>query len=117
MLYYLRQEVIGEHADSVLRGADARSQPIKNPCYLLYTCPHAYIYTHSQAYTESICLCPRRDIDIWMPEMEQLEVPSGWWDTEADRSLLVGVFKHGVCECEKVFRSLFRNVVFSECVL
>nr|XP_029498964.1 chromodomain-helicase-DNA-binding protein 8-like [Oncorhynchus nerka] len=59
MLYYLRQEVIGEHADSVLRGADARS------------------------------------LDIWMPEMEQLEVPSGWWDTEADRSLLVGVFKHG----------------------
>ncbi|XP_029561316.1 chromodomain-helicase-DNA-binding protein 8 isoform X2 [Salmo trutta] len=59
MLYYLRQEVIGEHAESVLRGADAR------------------------------------DIDIWMPEMEQLEVPSGWWDTEADRSLLVGVFKHG----------------------
>ncbi|XP_071231650.1 chromodomain-helicase-DNA-binding protein 8-like isoform X2 [Salvelinus alpinus] len=59
MLYYLRQEVIGEHADSVLRGADAR------------------------------------DIDIWMPEMEQQEVPSGWWDTEADRSLLVGVFKHG----------------------
>uniref|UniRef100_A0A8C8IN26 Chromodomain-helicase-DNA-binding protein 8 n=1 Tax=Oncorhynchus tshawytscha TaxID=74940 RepID=A0A8C8IN26_ONCTS len=36
-----------------------------------------------------------KDIDIWMPEMEQLEVPSGWWDTEADRSLLVGVFKHG----------------------
>lgn len=24
MLYYLKQEVIGEHADSVLRGADAR---------------------------------------------------------------------------------------------
>ncbi|XP_067108594.1 chromodomain-helicase-DNA-binding protein 8 isoform X1 [Osmerus mordax] len=59
MLYYLRQEVIGDHSDSVLRGADAR------------------------------------DVDIWMPEMEQQEVPSGWWDTEADRSLLVGVFKHG----------------------
>ncbi|KAM4605422.1 chromodomain-helicase-DNA-binding protein 8 isoform 2-T4 [Polymixia lowei] len=59
MLYYLKQEVIGEQADSVLRGADFR------------------------------------DIDIWMPEMEQQEVPSGWWDTEADRSLLVGVFKHG----------------------
>uniref|UniRef100_A0A673Y572 Chromodomain helicase DNA binding protein 8 n=1 Tax=Salmo trutta TaxID=8032 RepID=A0A673Y572_SALTR len=44
---------------------------------------------------KSVCLCPRRDIDIWMPEMEQQEVPSGWWDTEADRSLLVGVFKHG----------------------
>lgn len=24
MLYYLKQEVIGDHADSVLRGADAR---------------------------------------------------------------------------------------------
>ncbi|KAL4657212.1 chromodomain-helicase-DNA-binding protein 8-like isoform X1 [Arapaima gigas] len=59
MLYYLRQEVIGDHADSVLRGADAR------------------------------------DVDIWMPEMEQLEVPASWWDAEADRSLLIGVFKHG----------------------
>lgn len=30
-----------------------------------------------------------------MPEMEQQEVPAGWWDAEADRSLLAGVFKHG----------------------
>ncbi|XP_030629653.1 chromodomain-helicase-DNA-binding protein 8 [Chanos chanos] len=59
MLYYLRQEVIGDHADSVLNGADAR------------------------------------DIDIWLPEMEQQDVPSGWWDSDADRSLLIGVFKHG----------------------
>uniref|UniRef100_A0AAY4ARW9 Chromodomain-helicase-DNA-binding protein 8 n=1 Tax=Denticeps clupeoides TaxID=299321 RepID=A0AAY4ARW9_9TELE len=59
MLYYLRQEVIGEHAQSVLAGADAR------------------------------------DIDIWIPEMEQQEYPAGWWDSEADRSLLIGVFKHG----------------------
>lgn len=36
-----------------------------------------------------------RDVDIWMPEMEQQEVPAGWWDGEADRSLLAGVFKHG----------------------
>ncbi|KAM9719285.1 chromodomain-helicase-DNA-binding protein 8 isoform 2-T2 [Menidia menidia] len=59
MLYYLKQEVIGEHADSVLKGVDIR------------------------------------DVDIWMPEMEQQEVPAGWWDSEADRSLLAGVFKHG----------------------
>ncbi|XP_075953358.1 chromodomain-helicase-DNA-binding protein 8 isoform X1 [Anarhichas minor] len=59
MLYYLKQEVIGEHADAVLKGADSR------------------------------------DVDIWMPEMEQQEVPARWWDTEADRSLLAGVFKHG----------------------
>lgn len=30
-----------------------------------------------------------------MPEMEQQEVPAGWWDSDADRSLLAGVFKHG----------------------
>uniref|UniRef100_A0A7N8WRH1 Chromodomain helicase DNA binding protein 8 n=1 Tax=Mastacembelus armatus TaxID=205130 RepID=A0A7N8WRH1_9TELE len=59
MLYYLKQEVIGEHADSVLKGADIR------------------------------------DVDIWMPEMEQQEVPAAWWDADADRSLLAGVFKHG----------------------
>ncbi|XP_028986512.1 chromodomain-helicase-DNA-binding protein 8 isoform X3 [Betta splendens] len=59
MLYYLKQEVIGDHADSVLKGADIR------------------------------------DIDIWMPEMEQQEFPAGWWDADADRSLLAGVFKHG----------------------
>lgn len=27
--------------------------------------------------------------------MEQQEVPAGWWDSDADRSLLAGVFKHG----------------------
>uniref|UniRef100_A0A3B3WQN2 Uncharacterized protein n=1 Tax=Poecilia mexicana TaxID=48701 RepID=A0A3B3WQN2_9TELE len=57
MLYYLKQEVIGEHAESVLKGADI-------------------------------------DVDIWMPEMEQQEVPAAWWDSDADRSLLAGVFKH-----------------------
>uniref|UniRef100_A0A1A8BIU0 Chromodomain helicase DNA binding protein 8 n=1 Tax=Nothobranchius kadleci TaxID=1051664 RepID=A0A1A8BIU0_NOTKA len=59
MLYYLKQEVIGEHADAVLKGAEIR------------------------------------DVDIWMPEMEQQEVPAVWWDADADRSLLAGVFKHG----------------------
>ncbi|KAF7706065.1 chromodomain-helicase-DNA-binding protein 8 isoform X1 [Silurus meridionalis] len=59
MLYYLKQEVIGEHVNSILGGADSR------------------------------------DVDIWLPEMEQQDVPSGWWNTEADRCLLIGVFKHG----------------------
>ena len=42
-----------------------------------------------------MCVYVSRDMDIWMPDMEQQEVPAGWWDTAADRSLLVGVFKHG----------------------
>ncbi|XP_066460027.1 chromodomain-helicase-DNA-binding protein 8 isoform X2 [Eleutherodactylus coqui] len=59
MLYYLRQEVIGNQASKVLTGVDAR------------------------------------DIDIWVPQVDQADVPSLWWDREADKSLLIGVYKHG----------------------
>uniref|UniRef100_A0A8C4LU13 Chromodomain helicase DNA binding protein 8 n=1 Tax=Equus asinus asinus TaxID=83772 RepID=A0A8C4LU13_EQUAS len=59
MLYYLRQEVIGDQAEKVLGGAIAS------------------------------------EIDIWFPVVDQLEVPTTWWDSEADKSLLIGVFKHG----------------------
>ncbi|XP_075685073.1 chromodomain-helicase-DNA-binding protein 8 isoform X1 [Rhinoderma darwinii] len=59
MLYYLRQEVIGNQASKVLSGVDAR------------------------------------EIDVWVPQVDQADVPSLWWDREADKSLLVGVFKHG----------------------
>lgn len=35
------------------------------------------------------------EIDVWVPEPDHSEVPAEWWDTEADKSLLIGVFKHG----------------------
>ncbi|KAM4688567.1 chromodomain-helicase-DNA-binding protein 7 [Discoglossus pictus] len=59
MLYYLRQEVIGDQADKILEGADSS------------------------------------EVDIWIPEPFHAEVPTDWWDNEADKSLLIGVFKHG----------------------
>uniref|UniRef100_A0A8C6J6L4 DNA helicase n=1 Tax=Melopsittacus undulatus TaxID=13146 RepID=A0A8C6J6L4_MELUD len=59
MLYYLRQEVIGDQADKILEGADSS------------------------------------EVDIWIPEPFHAEVPADWWDKEADKSLLIGVFKHG----------------------
>ncbi|XP_048364586.1 chromodomain-helicase-DNA-binding protein 7 isoform X2 [Sphaerodactylus townsendi] len=59
MLYYLKQEVIGDQADKILEGADSS------------------------------------DVDIWIPEPFHAEVPTDWWDKEADKSLLIGVFKHG----------------------
>uniref|UniRef100_A0A674E9X6 Chromodomain helicase DNA binding protein 7 n=1 Tax=Salmo trutta TaxID=8032 RepID=A0A674E9X6_SALTR len=59
MLYYLRQEVIGDHADRILEGTDSS------------------------------------EMDIWIPQPFHSEVPADWWDSEADRSLLIGVFKHG----------------------
>ncbi|XP_077348882.1 chromodomain-helicase-DNA-binding protein 7 isoform X2 [Lithobates pipiens] len=59
MLYYLRQEVIGDQADKILEGADSS------------------------------------ELDVWIPEPFHAEVPTDWWDNEADKSLLIGVFKHG----------------------
>uniref|UniRef100_A0A803Y407 Chromodomain helicase DNA binding protein 7 n=1 Tax=Meleagris gallopavo TaxID=9103 RepID=A0A803Y407_MELGA len=59
MLYYLRQEVIGDQADRILEGADSS------------------------------------EVDVWIPEPFHAEVPADWWDKEADKSLLIGVFKHG----------------------
>uniref|UniRef100_A0A6I8R080 Chromodomain-helicase-DNA-binding protein 8 n=1 Tax=Xenopus tropicalis TaxID=8364 RepID=A0A6I8R080_XENTR len=59
MLYYLRQEVIGDQADKILEGADSS------------------------------------EVDVWIPEPFHAEVPTDWWDNEADKSLLIGVFKHG----------------------
>ncbi|KAK0144812.1 Chromodomain-helicase-DNA-binding protein 7 [Merluccius polli] len=59
MLYYLRQEVIGDQADRILEGADIS------------------------------------DLDVWIPQPLHAEVPADWWNAEADKSLLIGVFKHG----------------------
>lgn len=42
MLYYLKQEVIGEHSDSVLKGANIR--------YLFYTTIHTMINIHRLNY-------------------------------------------------------------------
>lgn len=94
MLYYLKQEVIGEHADSILKGADIR--------YLFSTVTQESTQPNlaSELLRAFLLILPCnhlfRDVDIWMPDMEQQEVPAGWWDGEADRSLLAGVFKHGI---------------------
>lgn len=91
MLYYLKQEVIGEHADSVLKGADIRYLiQLSSQAHSKHMFTFKFTLKHSQIYATFF-----RDLDIWMPEMEQQEVPAGWWDAEADRSLLAGVFKHG----------------------
>lgn len=39
--------------------------------------------------------CLSSEADVWIPEPFHAEVPADWWDREADKSLLIGVFKHG----------------------
>lgn len=129
MLYYLRQEVIGEHADSVLRGSDARSQPIKNPCYLLYTCAHTYVYTRTHTLrcilNPSVCVlvgiltsgCLRWSSLRCHQDggIQRQTAPSS---SEFSNMVCVNVKKYlGVCLLVKNILFISRNVMFSECVL
>ncbi|XP_076869918.1 chromodomain-helicase-DNA-binding protein 6 isoform X3 [Brachyhypopomus gauderio] len=34
-------------------------------------------------------------LEVTLPDIDYIEIPAGWWDAEADKSLLVGVHKHG----------------------
>lgn len=43
----------------------------------------------------SYCVC-HRELDVLLPDIDYVEIPVDWWNAEADKSLLIGVFKHGV---------------------
>ncbi|KAG7326696.1 hypothetical protein KOW79_010097 [Hemibagrus wyckioides] len=34
-------------------------------------------------------------LEFALPEVDYMEIPTAWWDAEADKSLLIGVYKHG----------------------
>lgn len=36
-----------------------------------------------------------RELEVPLPDIDYMEIPADWWDAEADKSLLIGVFKHG----------------------
>uniref|UniRef100_A0A8V5G7W4 DNA helicase n=1 Tax=Melopsittacus undulatus TaxID=13146 RepID=A0A8V5G7W4_MELUD len=35
------------------------------------------------------------ELDVLLPDIDYVEIPVDWWNAEADKSLLIGVFKHG----------------------
>lgn len=35
------------------------------------------------------------EIKIWVPDLDNSELPALWWDAISDKCLLLGVFKHG----------------------
>uniref|UniRef100_A0A8C3ADT1 Chromodomain helicase DNA binding protein 6 n=1 Tax=Cyclopterus lumpus TaxID=8103 RepID=A0A8C3ADT1_CYCLU len=34
-------------------------------------------------------------LEVSLPDIDYIEIPASWWDAEADKSLLIGVHKHG----------------------
>lgn len=53
----------------------------------------AHIYRHI-----SLCFIPVlfSEIKIWVPDLDNSELPALWWDAVSDKCLLLGVFKHGM---------------------
>lgn len=45
---------------------------------------------------EHSCLVCHRELDVLLPDIDYVEIPVDWWNAEADKSLLIGVFKHGM---------------------
>uniref|UniRef100_A0AAY4EW04 DNA helicase n=1 Tax=Denticeps clupeoides TaxID=299321 RepID=A0AAY4EW04_9TELE len=38
---------------------------------------------------------PASKLEVALPDIDYIEIPTCWWDAEADKSLLIGVHKHG----------------------
>uniref|UniRef100_A0A672SQY5 Chromodomain-helicase-DNA-binding protein 6-like n=1 Tax=Sinocyclocheilus grahami TaxID=75366 RepID=A0A672SQY5_SINGR len=38
---------------------------------------------------------PASKLEVTLPDIDYIEIPTIWWDAEADKSLLIGVHKHG----------------------
>ena len=48
----------------------------------------------NQAVAQRVALYNFRHINIPLPAVD-IDPPSAWWDDDADKSLLIGVYKHG----------------------
>ncbi|KAM6927303.1 LOW QUALITY PROTEIN: chromodomain-helicase-DNA-binding protein 6 [Xenentodon cancila] len=38
---------------------------------------------------------PASKLEVSLPDIDYIEIPASWWDSDADKSLLIGVHKHG----------------------
>ncbi|XP_073726574.1 chromodomain-helicase-DNA-binding protein 6 isoform X2 [Misgurnus anguillicaudatus] len=48
-----------------------------------------------EAAAQSLEGIPASKLEVTLPDIDYIEIPTIWWDAEADKSLLIGVHKHG----------------------
>ncbi|XP_060897715.1 chromodomain-helicase-DNA-binding protein 6 isoform X2 [Labrus mixtus] len=48
-----------------------------------------------EAANQSVEGVPASKLEVSLPDIDYIEIPASWWDTDADKSLLIGVHKHG----------------------
>lgn len=89
-------------------GEETLAHSLLLPCCLVPEHPPRDVAEHQGSASSSrviFCVCHRtlspcssfhRELDVPLPDIDYMEIPVDWWDAEADKSLLIGVFKHGV---------------------
>ncbi|XP_065811336.1 chromodomain-helicase-DNA-binding protein 6 isoform X2 [Labrus bergylta] len=48
-----------------------------------------------EAANQSMEGVPASKLEVSLPDIDYIEIPASWWDADADKSLLIGVHKHG----------------------
>ncbi|KAM7006205.1 LOW QUALITY PROTEIN: chromodomain-helicase-DNA-binding protein 6 [Tautogolabrus adspersus] len=48
-----------------------------------------------EAANQSVEGVPASKLEVSLPDIDYIEIPASWWDADADKSLLIGVHKHG----------------------
>uniref|UniRef100_A0A3B4AM20 Uncharacterized protein n=1 Tax=Periophthalmus magnuspinnatus TaxID=409849 RepID=A0A3B4AM20_9GOBI len=48
-----------------------------------------------EAATQALEGVPASKLEVTLPDIDYIEIPASWWDADADKSLLIGVHKHG----------------------
>lgn len=93
MLYYLKAEVLGEAASQALEEVSARYGVCQSTfSYKNNKCLFCFLILY---YFYNMFFMFGSKLEVALPEVDYMEIPSGWWDAEADKSLLIGVHKHG----------------------
>lgn len=52
-------------------------------------------------------VCVDSKLEVSLPDIDYIEIPATWWDAEADKSLLIGVHKHGESAYSMTFFFVF----------
>lgn len=53
------------------------------------------MFSQIDSLTCAMCVCVDSKLEVALPDIDYIEIPTTWWDAEADKSLLIGVHKHG----------------------
>uniref|UniRef100_A0A8C2KGU9 Chromodomain helicase DNA binding protein 6 n=1 Tax=Cyprinus carpio TaxID=7962 RepID=A0A8C2KGU9_CYPCA len=74
---------------------DSYKKHLKQHCNKVLLRVRMLYYLKVEVLGEAISLFFYSKLEVTLPDIDYIEIPTIWWDAEADKSLLVGVHKHG----------------------